>query len=151
MPTVWCACLSAMKTIASVIIALSFALQTAVGCPAPDDCRPSRVVLDSDVLSGQIFTVTGGKWRPGNGAFVDLREFRDGEWQSIGKIQTIDRGYFTWLNIGPGDYVLVVALQGYVTGKVNVHVRRRHGQLNRIIIPLKTDACATATVRRSRS
>jgi len=54
-------------------------------------------MLDSDVLGGQILIVTGRKWQPGNQALVDLLEFRDRAWQSTGKIETIDRGYFTWL------------------------------------------------------
>jgi len=46
--------------------------------------------------------------------------------------------------------MLVVTRTGYSTAKVNVHVRKRHGRLNRIIIPLKTDGCAEARLRRSR-
>ena len=140
-----------MKTVALLILVFTLASERVLSCPTSGDCRPSKVVLDSDVLGGQILIVTGGKRRPGNQALVDLLEFRDGAWQSTGKIETIDRGYFTWLDIPPGDYMLVATLTGYSTAKVNVHVRKRHGRLNRINIPLKTDDCVPATLRRSRS
>ena len=140
-----------MKTIAFLIFVLTFGSQSVVGCPISDDCRPLKVDLDYDVLSGQVVTITGGKSRPGTNALIDLLEFRDGAWQSTGKIGAIDHGFFTWRDIPPGNYVLVVSLDGYPTAKVNVHVRKRHGRERRIIIHLKANGCADATSRPSRS
>ena len=140
-----------MKTIAFLIFVLTFGSHSVVGCPMSDDCRPLKVDLDSDVLSGQVVTITDGKSRPGTNALIDLLEFRDGAWQSTGKVAAIDHGFFTWLDIPPGNYVLVVSLGGYPTAKVNVHVRKRHGRERRIIIHLTANGCADATSRPSRS
>jgi hypothetical protein len=115
----------------------------------PQKCFASELVLYSDTVGGQVILSINGSSHPGTNAQIDMLEFRGGKWESIGKIYAIDHGFFTWLDVAPGKYVLAATLQRYVDTKVNIDVKRRQGREAKIIIPLKTEGCSYATLRRS--
>jgi hypothetical protein len=127
------------------LIALAFAASARA-----QKCTPSHLTLQSDTVGGQVILVANGRTRPGTNAYIDMLEFRGGNWESIGKIFAIDHGYFTWLDVAPGNYVLVATLQGYLETRISVDVKQRHGREAKIIVPLKTDGCAHALRRKGR-
>lgn len=114
---------------------------------APDVCIARELVIDSNVVTGQVVLSSSGRDRPAASAEIEMFEFRYNEWRSIGKIWTIDKGNFTWLDVDPGRYLLVAKLEGYQATSVYVQVRGSKRKGWRIIIPLRNDSCAYARLR----
>jgi hypothetical protein len=131
--------------VVSVVILASIAPQSVIS--APDDCAIPELVLYSAVVTGQVVVSSNGRERPAAKAEIEMFENRGDGWQSIGKIWAIDKGYFTWLAVEPGKYLLVAKLDGYQTTKLYLQVKGRKGRERRIVVPLRNDGCAIARLK----
>ena len=128
----------------AVIISLALSVNIVARAQA---CTTTNLVFQSDTVGGQVTLMTNRGIRPATNAQIDLLELRDGDWQSTSKIYAIDHGYFTWLNLAPGKYVLVATFEGYREARVNIEVKRRNGREARVTIPMKSNGCSRAFLR----
>jgi hypothetical protein len=132
-----------------LVVVPTWVFSSPVTASASDNCPVSELVLDSDVVTGQVTLTVNRRRRPATTAEVEMFAFRDNEWQSIGKIYAVNQGYFTWLDVAPGKYMLVASLKSYASTKVFVRIKRRRGKEKQIIIPLKIEGCAYPKLKKA--
>ena len=119
-------------------------------CPAavaaPDDCRATEIAINSYVIRGDVVLVKNGRAQSPERVEVDTYEFREGEWQPRGTIES--KSGFGWLAERIGRYKFVVRHEGFQNATLIVNVRRLNSKWRVIIIPLKVGDCAHARLGR---
>ena len=118
------------------------------GCSDGDDCAETKITVDSFGISVRVVIVAGGREGPAKSNSVEAFFFRQGEWQSIGRILE-GPGGFGWKSEWVGRYKFVITQKGLRTATLIVNVRSLRGRWNEFIVPLKADGCARAKLVRA--
>jgi hypothetical protein len=131
-----------------VVLAAVLFLGAGVRNAAADICVNDRLTV-SDVR-GRVVAPWRGGVSPILGAGVELREYRNDEWQTKARVTADENGMFSFGGVSSGEYELYVAASAFRSfgTRVRVKSKGKPDPGREIVVQLEPLDCGSAVVRK---